>query len=210
MTLDIHGLMQELSKSRPIFHSEADFQHALAWQIHESMPDSQIRLEYPYQSEGSKKMYLDIWLPEGETAIELKYFTRKLEPVYDGERFALKNQDARDISRYDFLKDIQRLERVVIGGERQARHGYAVLLTNDQLYWETPYRAGTVDAAFSIHEDRELTGELAWAAHAGAGTTKGREDPIRLKDSYTMHWQDYSNFAGEKYGKFRYLAVAVH
>ena len=63
MTLDdIYCLMQELSKSRPIFHSEADFQHALAWQIHETMPDSQIRLEYPFRFDGST-IYLDIWLP---------------------------------------------------------------------------------------------------------------------------------------------------
>ena len=34
LPLDIHNLMQGLSYSRPVFHSEADFQHALAWHIH--------------------------------------------------------------------------------------------------------------------------------------------------------------------------------
>ncbi len=49
MTLDIlHKLMADLAAHRPIFHSEADFQHALAWQIHEAMPDCEIRLEWPY------------------------------------------------------------------------------------------------------------------------------------------------------------------
>jgi hypothetical protein len=58
MTLDIHGLMQRLSKSRPIFHSEADFQFALAWRIKESMPDCEVRLEFkPYADES---MFLDI------------------------------------------------------------------------------------------------------------------------------------------------------
>ena len=43
--LDIDGLMTGLAGTRKVFHSEADFQHALAWQIHEAMPESRIRLE---------------------------------------------------------------------------------------------------------------------------------------------------------------------
>lgn len=39
---DIHGVLKDLSKHRPIFCSEADFQDALAWQIHEEMPDCEI------------------------------------------------------------------------------------------------------------------------------------------------------------------------
>ena len=72
--LDIHNLMVDLSKQRPIFHSEADFQHALAWQIHETMPNCEIRLEMPYRvSQGN--WHLDIWLQTMEIAIELKYRT---------------------------------------------------------------------------------------------------------------------------------------
>ena len=44
--LDIHGLMSKLRKRRPIFHSEADFQHALAWEIHLANPSHQVRLEF--------------------------------------------------------------------------------------------------------------------------------------------------------------------
>ena len=36
--LDIHQIMADLAKRRPVFHSEADFQHALAWLIHETRP----------------------------------------------------------------------------------------------------------------------------------------------------------------------------
>ena len=32
--LDISDLMTGLAVSRKVFHSEADFQHALAWHIH--------------------------------------------------------------------------------------------------------------------------------------------------------------------------------
>ena len=137
LPLDIHHLMEGLSQSRPIFHSEADFQHALAWKIHEIMPDSQIRLEYPFRHDGNP-MYLDIWLPTERIAIELKYLTRRLEQDYEGERFALRDQSAHDVRRYDFLKDVQRLESVVEHAEQPTRGGVAVLLTNDSAYSKSP------------------------------------------------------------------------
>jgi len=43
---DLASVMYELSVVRPVFHSEADFQHALAWQIHKQNSALKIRLEY--------------------------------------------------------------------------------------------------------------------------------------------------------------------
>ena len=62
-----------------MFHSEADFQHALAWQIHEAAPESQVRLEVSVIPVEAQRMFLDIWLPVEGIAIELKYKTRGLE-----------------------------------------------------------------------------------------------------------------------------------
>lgn len=96
--LDIHRIMKSLATRRPVFHSESDFQFALAWQIHESIPNCEVRLEFkPFPDES---MYLDIWLPTAETAIELKYLTRNLDVEYGGERFTLAS-GARDIESYD-------------------------------------------------------------------------------------------------------------
>ena len=92
--LDIHNLMSDLSQHRPIFHSEADFQFALAWRIHEVMSDCEIRLEFkPYPS---VNMYLDIWIQTAEIAIELKFPTQNLEAKRDNEHFALRAQGAQD------------------------------------------------------------------------------------------------------------------
>ena len=56
--LDLLGAMRALASHRPVFHSEADFQHALAWQIHRMLPGAVIRLEYrPLPTE---PMYLDL------------------------------------------------------------------------------------------------------------------------------------------------------
>ncbi len=204
--LDIDAVLTDLSESRGVFHSEADFQHAVAWQLHKAMPDRQIRLEFnPFPAE-HKRMYVDIWLPSEEVAVELKYPTRKLDSEWRGELFALRNQAAQDLIRYDFLKDIQRLERMVM--ENQAKVGVAILLTNDSSYWKQGRRA-TVDADFRIHESRRLTGKLKWSDRASMGTTKNREAPIRLQGSYDVHWQDYSVVPEGTYRRFRYLAVAV-
>ena len=208
MTLDIHGLMRELSECRPIFHAEADFQHALAWHIHKMMPDSQVRLEYPVRYHGST-IYLDIWLPIEKIAIELKYPTRKLELKRENEEFLLFEHGAQPPRRYDFLKDVQRLERVVI--ERNAKGGFAVLLTNHPYYWESPTRGWrtAVDADFRVHEDRKVAGDLMWSKRTSEGTMKGRELPIHLKGPYTMYWRDYSSLGWGNNQRFRYLAVAV-
>ena len=200
--LDIHNLMADLAQHRPIFHSEADFQHALAWQIHEIMPDCEIRLEFPPFSD--KRMYLDIWLSIPRIAIELKFATRKLECKRKGEHFFLRDQSAQDVKRYDFLKDIQRLEQVVMDGNADA--GFAILLTNDHLYWQEPTR-NTTDAYFRLHEDRTVSAGkvLRWSKDTSPKTQKGREE-LCLKSSYHLRWQDYGE---ERNPLFRYLAVSV-
>ena len=110
--IDVRDLLEGLASERPVFHSEAEFQHALAWRIHQTHPGAQIRPEYkPFPEE---RVYIDIWVAGTErAAIELKYFTRRFNVDVNGECFVLKDQSAQDIGRYDALKDVQRLERVV-------------------------------------------------------------------------------------------------
>ncbi len=206
MTIDIITIMEGLSRQRPIFHSEADFQHALAWRIHEIIPGAEVRLEYkPLPDE---RVYLDVWVRKIRIAIELKYRTRKLVADWRGESFSLRNQAARDHGRYDFLRDVQRLERVVSLPDL-ATVGFAICLTNDSAYWKVTTRKDNIDAAFYLHEGRTAEGELIWSERAGAGTTKGREAPIKLRNPYKMTWRDFSEVGDGGYGRFRYLALEV-
>ena len=134
--LDIDNQMVALSKERPVFHSEADFQFAFAWRIKQAMPRWNIRLEFNPVPEEGRTMALDIWIPTAGVAIELKYPTRRLDTVVGGERFALRNHGAQPPNRYDYLRDVQRLEREVATG--RAKRGFAILLTNDHGYWNPP------------------------------------------------------------------------
>jgi len=205
--MDIAKIMKHLAQERPMFHSEADFQHALAWAIHKLYPNAKIRLEYRPPDFG--RHYVDVWIVnEGQVvAVELKYWTRKLDLAVDGEEFILQDQGAQDISRYDLLKDIQRLEKVVASIPNCV--GWAIALTNDGSYWRPARTGTTVDADFRLHEGQELKGNLNWAAHTGAGTKKGREKAIKLGTRYTAKWWQYSEPERGNNGQFRGLMFQV-
>jgi hypothetical protein len=198
--------MQSLAEKPPIFHSEADFQHALAWELHLAEPEAQVRLEYRPVLAG--RMYVDIWLESsgGLAAIELKYPTKCFSVVGHDGAYELRDHSAQDLVRHDFVKDLARLEQ--IGKTLPAVSATAIMLTNDPLYWK-PARAGNqIDLAFRIHEGRVLEGTLAWGAHAGEGTTANRREPLGLNLSYELHWRDYSA-VDDTFGRFRYLLVNV-
>ena len=208
MAFDFHYLLSALAQVRPVFHSEADFQHALAWQIQQTNPQASIRLELPVRASGSKTVHLDllVYCDQQRHAIELKYKTAALLANASGEQYSLAGQSAQDTGRYDFLKDIMRLEQYVASNADAV--GYAVLLSNDGLYWGDSQRPRT-STQFSIHEERVITGQLHWEAHASAGSKKGREAPIQCRSSYTCTWNDYSQVDGTGAKQFKYLLLTV-
>lgn len=206
--VEIGEILSALAAQRPIFHSEADFQHAFAWEIHQRLPKASVRLELPVQV-GNQFLHIDIWVVyQGAVlAVELKYKTRSLSIQFGNEQYDLKNQNAQDIGRYDFLKDVQRLERV--RAQHQNFTGYAILLTNDSAYWVKPTNFRTVDADFRLHDGRVIEGILAWSDKASDGTKKNRERAIELKGGYCLCWSSYSRPSSERYGEFRSLVVKV-
>jgi hypothetical protein len=140
-------------------------------------------------------------------AFELKYKTRELKIKAHNEQFSLKSQSAQDLGRYDFFRDLERIEHLV--KNNQGWTGFAIFLTNDSSYWKPPGRPNISYRDFSMQEGRSVTGKLTWGATAGAGTTKGREQDIWLKHTYKLIWRNYSDFPKPGYSKFRYLALEV-
>ena len=205
--IDFRVLMAGLAAQRPIYHSEADFQHALAWLIHEVRPEARVRLEIPREIDG-RRAHVDVWVEHGERlAIELKYLTTSVETVVAGEEFHLRNQAAQDLGRYDILKDLVRVERLVAGGA--ADRGIVIALTNDPTYWRGPGRGTSPNYAdLRLMEGRALAGTLAWGPGTGAGTMRGREAPIDLQGTYVCEWVDYSVVTcGPTETRFRYLLL---
>lgn len=196
--------LQALAQIRPAFHSEADFQHELAWLLRERKIAEQIRLERPFDV-GGDRLNLDVLaICGGEpVGLELKYWKRGARFRHGNEPYTFKNQAAQDISRYDFWKDVVRLQTLVNAG--YLKRGYAVALTNDPSYWNKSERV-TVDADFRLHHEREARGTLRWAPGAGPGTRRGRELDLALTGAYQIQWTGYSALAGQT---FRAVVVAV-
>ncbi len=209
INISIQKLMSNLSKHRRIFHSEADFQHALAWQIHTDFPDCEIRLEYKPIS--SENMSVDIWAWIGDIqiALEVKYPAAKYINKQQDETFHLDKGGPLGTARYGFLKDIQRLEKF---SGRKDTLCFAVLLTNQQRLWEAPQRGWKqeCDYQFRIHQNQWVNGHKTWAPKTSRKTRQSHPS-LDIKGRYVMRWQNYSRFRNvTKNSQFRYLAVKVY
>ena len=109
----------------------------------------------------------------------------------DGEEFDLPNQSAHDVSRYDVVKDVVRIEQLVSMG--LADEGWAITLTNDSSYWRPGTKAEPIDAQFRVHEGVVLSGSRRWALHAGEGTTRNRSATLDLGGTHRCHWRSYDS-----------------
>jgi len=206
--LDLTANIERLSNKRPVFHSEADFQHAIAWAIHEAHGTAAIRLEVPFAGRSSQQ-FLDllVHLNGQSSAIELKFKTRKLSVQVQEEEFSLKDQSAQDLGRYDYFRDLERIEALCMATPNWS--GWAVFLTNDSSYWKPPGRAGVAYEEFAMDEGRLVSGKLKWGPTAGPGTIEHRKEAIALSGSYRLEWKDYSGFDTKGYSRFRYLAMSA-
>jgi len=199
--LNLPETLKELSLARPVFHSEADFQFALASHLRKKFSGLEIRLEIP-MTDG---MILDLLLAapfvSEKYAIELKYKTTAWEGNINGEQFKLKSHGADDIGCYDTLKDVERIEYFISSG--LATQGAVILLTNDPVYWRPRPPGAKITNAhqFRIHEDLVISGERSWGPATG-GANRGRESAIPIFGEYSTKWEDYSQIGGEK-GSFR-------
>lgn len=206
----VREALDQLSKRRPVFHSEADLQHSLAVQLAEQHADAQVRLERPFRVPGIRTINLDLLLGlDGQQyAIELKYITAKLECEVADESFELASQSAQDLRRYDILKDLSRIEALQQAG--LVAGGCSITLTNDASLWRESRKSDAIDSAFRLHHGRAIHGELAWSLHAAAGTIRSREAPLRLRGEYLIDWQPYSSVpAASRNNEFRLLMLEV-
>ena len=91
---DLLMVMDNLRFKRKRFHSEADFQFALAWEIQTLYPDAEVRLEYCPRE--APHMHIDIIVElNGKLfPIELKYKTLKIDCSFAGENYSLKSHGA--------------------------------------------------------------------------------------------------------------------
>ncbi len=202
---DIIKILSKLAKDRPIFHNEKDFQLALAWKIRGELPDLNVRLEKRINIQDDiinpteSDRFFDIFLfnNDGIVIIEIKYKTKAFHYEIDGESFELKKHSAHDQGRFDFIKDIKRIEKAleIYKHENIKCLGFSIMLTNDSGYCEKikDENVKYKDIDFRIHQGKILKGELKWKYEPSKGTTSGREYPLILEGEYSLDWRTYSD-----------------
>lgn len=132
--MNITEIMEKLAARRPIFHSEADFQFELAWEIKLAIPNAKIRMEVPfYEIPPDKNMHIDIMviINEKKIGIELKYKKKASILNHEGEKFSLKSTKQTN-SRKSFRRDADRLSKLYEKNEIQ--EWYTILLHNREAY----------------------------------------------------------------------------
>lgn len=224
---ELNKIVQILKNKRKLFHSESDFQHSLAFLI--SKKKHAIRLEKPiylYNKSNKKNDYekieLDI-LANNETAIELKYKTRCLNPKNEkkfemfGEEYQISNHAAQNLARYDFFKDINRISKLI--NEKKVKNGFVIFLTNDHLYFKNELKGDkNMSQDFCMSLDRKIVRkgkQLNWRGYKDKNdlqnsVSKKRITPIELKKDIKLNWQQYSTIPhAKKANTFKYLIVEV-
>lgn len=205
--IDPYAVLASLAERRAVFHSEADFQFAFAWEAKTLNPGLEVRLET--HPEPGVRLDLELIDPDSRRglAVELKYMTRLWAGVHGSESFALKNHGASDLRAYDVVKDIARVERFV--GERSGWAGLVIAMTNEAAYWRASTHGRITNAdAFRLFEGNVLAGERRWGPNTG-GTSRGRETPLTLRGTYELRWSDFSRVDSSPAGTFRALVVQI-
>lgn len=235
----IETFLLALANERKAFWSEADFQFAFAWKLKEmlqkdSNPQSAInvrlermadaleqRTDAPEQGnekENSGDIYIDIWVEINEKVypIELKYKTIKCTLKDGSEEYKLKQHGASDIGCYLYLKDVKRIEHISKSLGDNFGKGFAIMLTNDHLYWDQPKTTPdtTVFRDFRIYDGRTIPAgqKLNWHPSSNKQPAWQKElGHLTLTHNYTINWKDYSK--GEANGQaspFKYSIIEIN
>lgn len=211
---DIIDALNSLSQDRPVFHSEADFQHELAIRLRNMGYDCRLEKPYTITLNGSEiKVELDILVIEDDgnkTAIELKYVKKRYEGIHNNEHFDLAQSWHTNLSRFDFFSDYQRVSKLVNAGT--TTKGFAIFLTNHEDAWDIDV-TGTdnLGRQFSIHEGRHLEDGsiLNWINNPGPNSVTSKRlppyCPIQINQHVELNWDEYSN----QPTLFRYLLLEV-
>ena len=197
--------MAVLSRRRPVFHSEFDFQFALC-DVMEKAGVTRIRLERMVPLPGNPRFEIDImgYLDENTPlALELKYPKERFAGTvssdgYD-ESFILPCSNAFDLDAHGIWKDASRIEKLLAA--EVVKVGALIALSNYEFWDQAKFRHGTQRYDFRLWQGREVAAGTVLRFPAA---TQREYLPIELTSSYRCDWRRYSEPPG---ADFRYLVL---
>ena len=196
----LRKILREFANNRKLFCSESQFQYDLGRKI-EDETCATVMYEVPHNNDDGKRKYIDIVVDFGDNrkiAIELKYKAPNGLVVegagLNGEDIHVPKQGAVDEGSYFYLKDVERLERIIKGKDNIK--AFALILASSSIsnrvttrYWGKSDR-DHVWKSFSLEDGRTINHgvSLKW----GQGLREGW-DSIELRSDYNIKWIDYLN-----------------
>lgn len=209
--MNIFKAMETLLKDRRVFHSEADFQFSLGWELKMLNNDLKIIMERPFQfnnkldddTKTKTKIELDLLIKNGSKkyGIELKYVTKELVVKVNDELFDLKNHMATNLRRYDFYKDISRLESLKIN--KEIDKGYVIFLTNVPSYQKS---TNGMAEKFNFADGCKISqGKYDWSGKRPTEKSHRKEE-IEIKQQYYCRWNEYSTIDNHV---FKYILLEI-
>ena len=204
----INQWMETLSRRRPVFHSEFDFQFALCV-VTEHAGVDRIRLERMVQLPGNPRFEIDImgYVEGHPIALELKYPKKRFVGTvssdgYD-ESFNLPSSRAFDIDAHAIWKDAGRIEELLAAEIVKA--GALIALSNFEFWDQRKHGHETQAFDFRLWQGREVDAGTGLRFPESAKWVTREHDPVRLRSSYRCDWRKYSE---PLESDFRYLVLA--
>ncbi len=161
----------------------------------------------------NKRLRLDMLFEHRgrEYAVELKYargaMGRGGSLLYKGDvYYAPSSGAADDITRFNFLKDVMRLESEI--PKRDKTVMFALLLTNIRTLWEKGNETSN-DHAFHIDGNIQK-GTLKWKWTPSKETLKRTGESLTIDGNYSAKWRTYTKIPKLKNKIFRYLLVKIN
>ena len=196
----LNQINNALHEHQGFFHSEKEIQIFLAEYFRGSSLYENVFLEYyvginqlpNYPWGNDNKISIDIVLKNENQyyPIEIKFKTAtQILPhfVFDTEtHVTLENHGAQTIGRYDFWKDIKRLELFEETFENVQR-GIMLFVSNDPSYRQPPRNNDIGGAPFSIYQGRQVNANTFLNWNQELSVSNGRPGFL-LTHGYMINW----------------------
>ena len=200
LLLDVHtDVKQFLDNNKELYFNERDFQMHLATYLRQAGHYDDVDVEYyvPLSELESyiwnNELRIDVLVSRGDEylPIELKYKTKSVKkriPRF-GEQLSsdvevMKNQGAQDLGKYDFWKDVRRIE-IVRKRFKAIKNGLAIFMTNDSTYLQSG-RVSSNHVNFSMAEGTHKK-DKHWLDKES--TCCKTHPDFEVEKEYHVHWE---------------------
>ena len=189
-----------LQNYKGFFHTEKEVQIYLTNVFIRSGQFDNVYFEYyiginllaNYDWLNGNKISIDIVLEKDGAyfPIEIKFKTAKQtfpHFVFGSEtNVTLENQAAQTVNRYDFWKDIKRIE-ILKQNFPNVKDGFVLFISNDPTYRKAP-KKDNGGSSFTIFEDRFVPKKTLLNWNSELAVSKGRPG-FELNQDYKINWK---------------------